>query len=122
LKMCLQLWGTGCGFSMTQHLRTVGKMSISGWMQHIQQGKVDVSSRLHGLFSHQIYLQQIFSCGDTWRSIYEVPPRTIEDLVARLQAAVTMVNANLLRLVHENAVWCTAICLEMDKGCFEQLL
>jgi hypothetical protein len=51
-----------------------------------------------------------------------VPPRTIEDLMARLQAAVTTVNASMLRRVQESAVRRTAVCLEMDGGCFEHLL
>jgi hypothetical protein len=45
-----------------------------------------------------------------------VPPRTIEDLVARLQTAVTTADANMLRRVRENAVRRTAVCLEMDEG------
>jgi hypothetical protein len=51
-----------------------------------------------------------------------VPPRTIEDLVARLQAAVTTVDENMLRCVRENAVRRTAVRLEMDGGRFEELL
>jgi hypothetical protein len=36
--------------------------------------------------------------------MYAVPPRTIEDLVARLEAAASMVEAYMLRRVRENAV------------------
>jgi hypothetical protein len=50
--------------------------------------------------------------------VYAVPPRTIEDLVARLQAAVTTVDVNMLRRARENAVRRTAVCL----GRFEQHL
>jgi hypothetical protein len=46
--------------------------------------------------------------------VYAVCPRTIEDLVARLQAAVTAVDANMLRRVRENTVWRTAVSLEID--------
>jgi hypothetical protein len=48
--------------------------------------------------------------------------RTIENLVAKLQAAVTMVDANMLRCGRENGVQCTAVCLEMDEDRFERLL
>jgi hypothetical protein len=54
--------------------------------------------------------------------VYAVPPRTIEDLVARLQAAATSVDANMLRCVRENAVRRTAVCLEMYGGRFENLM
>jgi hypothetical protein len=56
------------------------------------------------------------------KHVYAVPSRTIEDLVGRLQAAVTTVDTNLLRRVRENAVRRTAVYLEMDGGCFERLL
>jgi hypothetical protein len=51
---------------------------------------------------------------------YAASPRTIEDLVARLQATVAA--ANMLRRVLENSVQRTAVCLELDKGRFEHLL
>jgi hypothetical protein len=37
--------------------------------------------------------------GTPGNNVYAVPPRTIEDPVVRLEAAVTMVNANMLRRV-----------------------
>jgi hypothetical protein len=37
----------------------------------------------------------IFLWGHLKEQVYAVPPRTIEDLVARLQAAVTTVDANM---------------------------
>jgi hypothetical protein len=52
--------------------------------------------------------------------IYAAPPRTSEDIVARLQAAVTIVNANMF--VQENAMRRTAACLKMDGDRFEHLL
>jgi hypothetical protein len=54
--------------------------------------------------------------------IYTVPPRGNEDLIARLSAAVTMVDANMLRRVRGNALQRTAVYLETDGGCFENLL
>lgn len=45
---------SGCGFSKTELKHTVGKMSGSCWMQHIQEGELDIKDRLHGLFSCQI--------------------------------------------------------------------
>jgi hypothetical protein len=51
--------------------------------------------------------------------IYAVPPRTIADVVARLQTAVTMVDAYMLRYVfRENAARDIAVCLEIDGGRF----
>jgi hypothetical protein len=54
--------------------------------------------------------------------IYPVPFRAIEDRAARLQTAVTVVDANMLRHVQENSLQSTAILLEMDYGHFEHLL
>jgi hypothetical protein len=61
-----------------------------------------------------------FSVGT--ENVYAVPPRTIENFVARLQAAVTKVDVNILRRVRENAVRRTAVCLEMDGDGFQYLL
>jgi hypothetical protein len=44
--------------------------------------------------------------------------RNMEDLVVRLQAAVT-IDANMLRRVGENFVRRAAVCLEIDGGRFE---
>jgi hypothetical protein len=63
-----------------------------------------------------------FLWGHLKEQVYAVPPRTMKDLMARLQAPVTTVNANMLRRVQENAVLCTVVCLDMDGGCFEHLL
>jgi hypothetical protein len=47
----------------------------------------------------------MFFCGEHLEErLYAVPPRSIEDLVARLQTAVTTADANMLRHVQENAV------------------
>jgi hypothetical protein len=62
-----------------------------------------------------------FLWGHLKEQVYAVPPRTIEDLVARPQAAVTTVDANMLRRVRENAVRRTDVCLEMGGGRFENL-
>jgi hypothetical protein len=40
-----------------------------------------------------------FLWGHLKEQVYTVPPRTIKDLMARLQAAVIMVDANMLRRV-----------------------
>jgi hypothetical protein len=50
--------------------------------------------------------------------VYALPPRTIEDLVARLQAAVATVDTNMLRRVQVNVVRLTAVCLEAGGGRF----
>lgn len=47
-----------------------------------------------------------------------LPPRTIEYLVARLQAAVATVDTNMLRRVQVNVVRRTAVCLEAGGGLF----
>jgi hypothetical protein len=61
--------------------------------------------------------------GTPEEQVYAVPPRTIEEPLARLQAAGTTVDANMLRRVRENAVRRTVVCLEMDGGRrFEHLL
>jgi hypothetical protein len=64
---------------------------------------------------------EFFLWGNLKEQIYAVPPWTSEDFVARLQAAVTTVDANMLRRVRENAVRRTAVCLIMDGGHFEHL-
>jgi hypothetical protein len=53
--------------------------------------------------------------------VYAVLSGSIERLVAR-QAAVTTVDANLLRRVGKNSVRSTAVWLEMYEGRFENLL
>jgi hypothetical protein len=52
---------------------------------------------------------------------YSDPSRTVEDLAARRQAAVATADA-ISRRVGKNAVWRTAVCLEMDGGRFENIL
>jgi hypothetical protein len=54
--------------------------------------------------------------------IYAVPFRTMKDLMSRLKALLTTVYANMLIHVQENAAWHSAICLEIDRGCFKHLL
>jgi hypothetical protein len=48
--------------------------------------------------------------------VYAVPPRTMKDLVSRLKAALTTVDANMLMHVPETAAWRTAICLEIEAA------
>jgi hypothetical protein len=63
-----------------------------------------------------------FLWGHLKKQVYTVFPRTIEDFVARFQAAVTTVDANMLSRVPENAVRRTSVCLEMDGGRLEHVL
>jgi hypothetical protein len=64
----------------------------------------------------------IFLGGHQKEDVYAVPPRSVEDLVARLEAAVITVHVDMLRHARENIVWRTAGCPEIDGGCFEHLL
>jgi hypothetical protein len=54
--------------------------------------------------------------------IYAVLSRIIKDLMERFQAAVTTADVNMFGCVQENAVWYTAMCLEMVRHRFKQLL
>jgi hypothetical protein len=54
--------------------------------------------------------------------VYAVRPRTIEDLMARIQASVTMVDTKMFRRVRKNTLRRTAVCFKMDEGRFEHLL
>jgi hypothetical protein len=60
-----------------------------------------------------------------WRQlkghVYTVPSRIIEYLVARLQAAVTRTDVNLLRCIRENVICRTAVSLQMDGGRLDHL-
>lgn len=51
-----------------------------------------------------------------------VPPGIIKDIVIRLWAAVTMVDANVLWCAQENALQCSAVCPQMNGAHFEHLL
>jgi exosortase/archaeosortase len=51
-----------------------------------------------------------------------VLPCTVEDLVTLFQAAVTAVDASMLRHIRDIAVRPTAVCPEVDGGPFEHLL
>lgn len=57
-----------------------------------------------------------------WRHLKDVYVRTIEDLLTCFQVVVAVVDANMLRRVQENDVWCTVICHEMNQGHMEHLL
>jgi hypothetical protein len=63
-----------------------------------------------------------FLCGHMKEQVDTVPPRTIEDLVATPQAAVTTASAHMLKRVRGNVFRRTAVVLEMDRGLFERLL
>jgi hypothetical protein len=49
------------------------------------------------------------------------PHRTVQDIIARFQAAATTVDSIMLRLVQENTAQRTYVCLEMDGGYFKHL-
>jgi hypothetical protein len=76
----------------------MGKMSSSGWMQHFR--KVLWALRTDSMASSFVGSNSLgfSSCGDTWRKehVYAVSLRTIEYLLASLQAAVTAVDVNML--------------------------
>jgi hypothetical protein len=52
------------------------------------------------------------------KHVYAVLPRTIEDLMARLQAAVTTIGANMFECSRE-CLWRTPVCFEVDGGRLE---
>jgi hypothetical protein len=54
--------------------------------------------------------------------VYAVPARTIEDLMERHQRAVITVDAKMIRHVRENSWRRTAVCIEVDRGRFENVL
>jgi hypothetical protein len=64
----------------------------------------------------------LFLWGHPKEHVYAVFPRTVEDLVARCQTAVTTADAKILRRVRKNAVWRTAAFLETGRGHFDSLL
>jgi hypothetical protein len=49
--------------------------------------------------------------------VFTVHAKTI-DLMATLETGVVMISVNVFHCVCENTVWHTAVCLEVDKGCF----
>jgi hypothetical protein len=63
-----------------------------------------------------------FPVGHLKEHVYSVPTRTVEDLVARLQAAVTRVNVNMLSCARQNAVQRASVSLEIDGFCFDHQL
>jgi hypothetical protein len=84
---------------------------------------LDVDGRLHGPpWTHNLTLIDFLLRGNLKEHVYAVPPRTIEDLVARIQAAVATADAETSRRVREKSVRRTAICLQTDGGRFEHLL
>jgi hypothetical protein len=89
-------------------------MSDSGWTRLVQDGVED--DDLIAFRSPDLTPTGYFLWGHLKEYDYAVPPRT---LVARLQATVTTVDANILRRVLEKPVPCIALCLE---GRFEHLL
>jgi hypothetical protein len=68
---------------------------VQQWLKMTHPGRwTDVEGLLHDLM-------HFFLWGHLKEHIYGVPPRTIKDLLARLQTGVTMVDANMFqRMVH----------------------
>lgn len=84
--------------------------------------KADAEGRLHASWVGGSNSDGLFPLGAREREFYALLHRIIEDLVARLQAAATSDNANILSRVRDNAMRRTAVCLEMYAGSFEWLL
>jgi hypothetical protein len=63
-----------------------------------------------------------FLWGNLKEHIFAISPRTIKNLVPRLQAAETVVNASMLRHVRQKAAWHMAVCREMGGGHCDHLL
>jgi hypothetical protein len=82
-----------------------------------RQGPIAWPPRSPGLTPTDFFLW-----GHLKEHVYAVPPGPIEDLAETLKAAVTEVDANMLRRVSENGVRHTAVCLEIDVDLFEHLL
>jgi hypothetical protein len=99
------------------------KMSGCIRTRHIKEGGLNVERliawppRLADLTPVDLFLW-----GHAKKYVYADTRMTIEDLVAILHVAVTMVDANMLRRVRENAVRRTAVCHQMDGGGFQHLL
>jgi hypothetical protein len=60
-----------------------------------------------------------FPRGDAYRNTFT---QYVPGLVARLKAAVITVNTNMLKCVQEKSMQHIAVYLQMDGGCFENLL
>jgi hypothetical protein len=60
-----------------------------------------------------------FLWGHLKERVCAVAPSTTEDPVARLKAAVATVG---VRVCSKNAARLTAVCLQLDEGCLENLL
>jgi hypothetical protein len=60
--------------------------------------------------------------GNLKEQVYVVPSRTIEDIVARFQAAMITAGAKMLRRVRQNSARRTAVCFEMDEGRYDHQL
>jgi hypothetical protein len=63
-----------------------------------------------------------FLWGHLKEHVYADPLKATKDLTAGFQVVMTMADANISRTVQVNAMWCTAICLEMGGDRSEYLL
>jgi hypothetical protein len=82
---------------------------------------MNVKGQLYGFSVAGPNSYGFFLWGYLTEHVYAFSPRMIEDLMAILQAAVTMVSVIMLRHVEEIAMRCTTVCLEMDEGHSEKL-
>jgi hypothetical protein len=69
-------------------------------------------SGLLGLFPTDVFL---------WRHLKEHLPRNVERLAPRREGSLAVICSNMLRRVRENAMRCTAVCLEVDGGRYRHL-
>jgi hypothetical protein len=72
-------------------------------------------------WSLDLTLMDFFQWRHLKEHVYAVPPRTVKDIMTRLQAAVAVVIATMFKMCLREycMVHCLAICLEMDRGDFE---
>jgi hypothetical protein len=83
---------------------------------------MDVESQLNDLLSCTTKPKEFFHVQTPEGAHYTVPPGIIKDIVLRIWAAVTMVDANVLWCAQQNALQCSAVCPEMNGAHFEHLL
>jgi hypothetical protein len=118
LNMCLYMWGRGYGFITMELQHTICKMNtayLGRWVGC--WWPTAWSQRSQDLTPIDFLLR-----GNVKEHVYAVPSRAIEELVARLQAAVITVDVKMLRHVRQNSVRRTAVCFEMDGGRFDHQL
>jgi hypothetical protein len=89
----LQMWDRACGFSTTKLQSIMGNMSSSGQTQHVHWSRERMAWPPRPL---DVAPRDCFLWGHLKGYFYAIPPRTIEDLVQRIEAAVTTVDVDML--------------------------